>query len=33
MINAGFERPAAFERARAEEAIAQMAASVVEVSA
>ena len=31
MINAGFERPAAFERVRAEEA--QMAASVVEVSA
>jgi len=33
LINAGFERPAAFERVRAEEAMAQMAASVVEVSA
>ena len=33
LISAGFGRPAAFERVRAEEAMAQMAASVVEVSA
>lgn len=32
-IDAGFERPAAFERVRAEEAMVPMAGSVVEVSA
>jgi len=33
LINAGLERHAAFERVRAEEAMAQMVSSVVEVSA
>ena len=33
LINAGLERHAAFEKVREEEAMAQMASSVVEVSA